>query len=802
MTDPALNVTATRDKANEIADPFSPLFPDVSSGGQRKYGLSPGCAEPGDLIAACRRARARFNPAAPVDEAVLEHALALARRLHTLGIIPLRESEAHIQELQWGRVRCLFAGLGHAYHSHIFNALHRLTPWCPVVPEEDPEAWEKAWRTAHETSGWPIGLLLMPWTELRAMAGFDEDPPVEDWHVVLTEAHILKHLRLDDLGDTRQLVILYRGEVHTCVPVADASMMANQTRLPWLAQRLGAGAVSDNHSPFDRAMLSKLARMSPEVLLRRQRLSELPPAVFISPAAHYVPDVGAMDGYFQHGLTLYGVKVAASGKVVDYSHWHGDPADILGYQWPSARPDVNKEVEAQWQAAMPTAYDATEWPSDVLTRYFPNLGFISHAHRAFLDALLCAQLCRAEVPRLGSEFPALCFLPAEATPEGSTKQGKSTLAKAVFHALAPAAIYAQRTGTDNISIRALNWEIADNGSAGFDEFRMSPNPASPMHRDRIQSLCCGEDVDLPAVRENRGKTYRLRAPLVIGAKTFDLPDDLQNRFLIFWMERLPKKAWENQELFFQAKNGALSCLMRLAALGQAQEYALGEWMQAQTISSSEEGFRYPLLRMLAAAILALQHPTMEDKALELVDAVGAAQALRLAQHTVQAEDSHLSQVLKEGAEGSKLSLDALVDGLDERGMCDLHNRIRVARGQAGLGENAGFRLMTLFNARADMISQLTVNEPLAKRLEALLPEHMRKLTDRRLSNALTDGLKIRFSSPAPDGSISFPGAHGLNGWRMKCKIEDDRSHSRRYWIYNDNPAHPTNRQPTPKNPIA
>ena len=39
MTDPALNVAATRDIATRILDPSCPLYADAATGGERKYGF-------------------------------------------------------------------------------------------------------------------------------------------------------------------------------------------------------------------------------------------------------------------------------------------------------------------------------------------------------------------------------------------------------------------------------------------------------------------------------------------------------------------------------------------------------------------------------------------------------------------------------------------------------------------------------------------------------------------------------------------------------------------------------------------
>ena len=793
MTDPALNVAATRDIATRILDPSCPLYADAATGGERKYGFDDDYSDHGLLTTICRQARSSFNPQAPLDDAVLAHALALARRLHLLGVMPLRESEEHIQELQWGRIRCLFAGLGHVYHQPIFALLHEITPWCPVDPTEDLTTWQTRYVAAHETSGWPITLLLVPYAAFRTVCPATEAPQIETWHALMAEAHILKHLRLDERRDGQLLVSTYAGEAHTIEAVRGMSLLVTKLNQPWLSAKLGAKAPAVN--AMDKAVSVKLGQMPPSALLQRQPLSELPPQVFVSPAARLAPSVADLAGYFQHGLTLQGVKVALGGQVRDYGSVHGSSSDILGFQWPAAWPaGVEPTAEARWLAAVPTTYNANDWPSDVLARYFPNFLFLSPAHRALFDAVFCAQVCRGQVPKLGVEFPAICVMPSDATPLGSTKQGKSTCAKALLHALAPAADYIQTSGTDNISLRALNWRIADAGTVGFDEFRLSANPVAPTHRDRLPALCTGGEVDVPVVRENRGTKYRLKAPLVISAKYIDLPDDLQNRFLLFWMDRLPESAWADQNKFFEAESGALAALLRLAALGQAEAHDLVAGLNEQPVASTEAGFRYPMHRLLAAGILAVRMPELEGAAaFTAVDACVAEMALRQAAHMVQAEDSHLVSMVEEGAAASRLSVDALVDTLDEIGLTTYAMKM-----QAKGGQTSYLRPTQLLACRAETYGQQLANEPLAKALAPLLPQALHTQSDRMLANALSHSLKVRFTNPAPDGSIALPGAHGLNGWRMRMDVS---STSPRFRIYNDNPSHVLNR-PGNKLPIA
>jgi len=802
MPDDALNTTAIRAKATELQDPFAPIFHDDESGGERKYGFDCGDAERDELVVALRQTHEHFNPVAPVDDAILAHALALVHQLPSLHLIPKQDAETNTRELQWGRVRCIFAGLGFNYHAPIARACNRLSPWCPIEPTDTIEEWEKNARGAHETSGWPWGLLLLRWERIRYAAGASSTPLVCDWHRLVALSHLLKHLRLQRSEDLR-VVCLYQGQVATVQCPGNVDRVCTDREIGWLAARLGQGTID---SPLALALQTRLRHLHPADLLCRLPLAGLPPQVFHSPGAHTAPDVGSFLDYFQHGLTLDGVRIATCGQVMDYRSLPASADDVLGYQWPATQPStVTPEQHQAWGAGLPDTYDDTLWPSDVVTEYFPNMVWLDDAHRAYFDAVMVAQMSRAQVPELAAEFPALCFLPKDATPELSTKQGKSTLAKAVLHALAPCAGYRIDNGAQTISARNLAWEIHDHGTHGFDEFALSKQPESPANRSTLQTLCTGGLVGVATVRENRGASYRLTAPLVLQAKYLDLPDDLDNRFYLYWLDRLSAEAWADQRRFLDAESGRMSVRLRLAALAKSETMNLAAWLPTQPLTSNEQATRYPVHRLITARILQLKHGT-EALDFAAIDGCVHNVKIRLSEHLTQAQESGLTHMLDESVSAAKLTLDTFFDGLDEGGLRNYYTQLKgvaLERKMSIEHDRFGVPAICLLQARARQFGATSQagQQPLAQYLAPILHKSLRDLSDRALARAVANDLKVRaVNANATDNSFPLPGMHGLAGWRMQTMAVDGSG--ARYTFYNDIERVAALQRPAAKSPLA
>lgn len=766
-----INEEATRAIASQAADIRMP-GPEMT------------LRDPDALNDACTAIAPYWNPDAPLDQGVQAVAVRLAAMLPRLGMIPPRAIEANNAEFQFARVRCLFGGLGYAYHAAIAEALSSIHPQSPLDSTEGRVEWMTRLREARQVCGWPVTLLLIPWAALFSGAstidGETESP--ETWQRVVATAQLLKTLRW---SSTYGVVSIYQSNVRAFEPPPGTTGIAADKNIAAICAAIGAGGrATKRQNPFRVALSDAVRNANRSDLLPRRALACLPGSVLYGPWSSYAPDAMACEGFFQHGVRLDSVYFASGGQVRPASDLDPSPEDLLGYDWnPSPIADGLRNAKAVWEDQLVRRYDTSHWPSEVLAATFPNLRFLCDAHQSWLDAVLIAQVLRGEVVSLRHEFPLLVFLPSDPTESGSTNQGKSTIAYAVLNALAPGAVLTKvRASASAPDVRAAAKLIERNGTVGLDEFQLPNGHDAMLSRDNLQSLSTGGSVPIGQVLSNDPMEVQLRAPLVINSKALPMPADLVNRSLVYWLNDLSGEQRGNVAAFDSAKSGRLSLLMRLAAIGMAETHSLIDSVLPAAPTGATDGSRWVRIRSLAIAIHRVRFPALSvEAASAAIDEATRRQSESQRKHVQLADQCGTLAVLEAGRSGV-----ARLSGLFEGMTDDECVRTRVFAGMRSRNRPEGATVDDILRARASILGM--DDRPLADLVRFLFGSNhpFCKQGSRAILMAFEAEMANRM--PEPDTTWMLPDFAGYSGWRLRRGPGVGKMST--YHLENENPAHP------------
>jgi hypothetical protein len=564
-------------------------------------------------------------------------------RLASLVSLFPSTTDPSVAAYTWSRGRCLLAGAGFAHHDALATILNTLYPVCDLTPGETHADWEKALEQAHTNCGWPAVLGRMPWRRMvSALPLVSTDDPPESWHLAAALLHLLKHARTRPQG----IVVTYRGTAALIPPESGTNVPGYWTkRRESLLRALGCttGTPRGTVHPLTKAMTIVLGRITLDKLLPQASLSDLPMSVLAGPWSSLDPDPSSSDSFIQAECRLSGVWAAAAGKIAAYS---GEPVDAVGYQWNVMNPGDFIHAKEALAHSIPPTYPQT-WPSDVLLTAFPNImldwATDKDAACALLELPLFASMLREANGPFGNEFPFVCFLPDQPTPDGSTNQGKTRAATVYVRAMAPGApcIASQDTGSAPDS-RATAEPILTHGTLALDEWSMPANKTNVLNHQNLQTLCTGGTVAAGRVLENGGALV-LKHSLVASAKALDFPPDMVNRSFVWFLRDFTQAELSRADVKRATESGALSLQLRLATLSTCEKFDVGAKFAAAPYTSGL--LRFDAHMVLARVLYELRTGRPESGQ---IDATIREMRARFARHTQEADASGVLAGLESG----------------------------------------------------------------------------------------------------------------------------------------------------------
>lgn len=753
-------------------DPALPRFPDENRKGWCAFPCSDEHTQP-ELTALAVHAKAHL----PADEmgaegSVLAVGVALVQRLSWWYTIPRAGVDEKSADFAFARLRCILSGFGYGAWEALSTLVLAQHAECPFDPNEDPKTWADARHAAHLTSGWPSTLLWWDWASLPEI----EDDTCVEWLKILALAHVLKHVR----RTPSRLVLAYQG-LTECVPLNSnacrgLSQASQFVQVVPSVLRVPPKAGKKNTPPKGTAMAWALARLAADDLLLARPLAELPGEVIAGPWSTTLPS-RAEGGFLCPGRRLVSVWRASGGKVTSYE---GDETDILDWDWnltDSNTPDAHA-ARTQFMESIPAEYPTCR-PSRLLSSLFPHwlrpdpseTPHDFNAYNAIIDSLFCAGLLRSAIPGLAREFPLIMVLPAAPSAEDSTDQGKGSMTKAIAGAFVPGIDLT--TASDSSSApdsRAVADIIQNKGTIALDEYQVPLSRNHCLSRDNLQSLCTGGQVTSGRVFENSG-AIRLKQPLVVNAKWLDLAEDLINRGIPLFLDRLSDEQRARTDIKMLIENGQAATALRLAAVSTIEQLKLTDLVaNMRPGAATPNSWRFTFHRELAARIMVGGGGYTPAEAFMHVDSARASLGDDLRRHQQLADETGLSAVTSSGA-NLRLSWQAFWQGIDETSLQNIAGSIAIEGDKRTLEEEGKdsapyVGLGRLCRLRMD---QMGISGPLSRILPSLTGRDIR-VSDTTVIRSLALQVRAYYATHLNARKCPFVPLPGEAGQKWECSV--------------------------------
>ncbi len=605
---------------------------------------------------------------------ILDVYVALAHQLPLTRIIPL-EHQPDNADFLWSKARVLMAGAGYSNHAVLSAILVSLYPLCPFDASATIEVWREDLRKAHKACGWPVTMGHVCWRDLTSaldMVPTETMTPPCHWMTIMALLHVLKHLRRTPTGS---LAYVFSG-IGATVKMEDGS----DTIGNWLRQKqvivksLGCRPAKGKLShPMTHAMDVALNRLTVSSILTMRPITKLPPHIIAGPWSTTIPDPSHMKGFYQTGLRVDGVWIAENGRVRPYT---GDQSDVVDYAWNFTDPGTFGTAREEITRIMPQTY-VEGWPSDTFLDAFPNIdmsGFSDlDAAKVLLDLPWFASFLRNERD-FAREYPMVVFMPTVPTFDQSTSQGKTLAAHTFGRVMVPAVpcVGAMDTGSAPDS-RALADTLMQHGTVVLEEWTPPKSKGHVLAHAHLQTLITGSSIALGRVLENSG-TVKLHHSMIASAKALDIPPDMVNRTLFWFMREFTEAETARSEVVQRLVSGSTAMEMKLQVIGKVESAGLVDGY-ASSPRTKVNGLRFDDHGSLARLLYKLR--TGRDESGELAAALVLMRSRHVA-HTDTADSSGVISSLEDGGM-TRIRLSSLMSGLDDSQMRDLNSTLASYR---------------------------------------------------------------------------------------------------------------------------
>jgi hypothetical protein len=445
---------------------------------------------------------------------------------------------------------------------------------------------------AHMSSGYPLGLYLVDYRQLlsgimnediTAIGGTKRWCP--RWFLACTALHIIKHTRLwlDADGQAWLFAAYKNNSAVIRIPPDGLHLPLQSITNLRVAQELSRVLCTPYSTKgkvwYEMATADVFRTMAPRFFPQARDVATkarliLSPAVEIQSSQLPLQDVP----WVYPGVAVHNVaEIQPDGKITKVTV---TGPDVLAYRWPVTT--GTEEQLIRWGSTLPK-HVTPERPSEFLFRTFRNINVLGdakcqHGLMALLDATLLLNLYRSQLAGspvgdlLRVEFPLMFFLPFVGTLEGSTNQGKTTLALAWNRTLepridSPSAMY---RGGSAPAIRSVAAPLFKFGTAVYDEFLLPHSPDHFLSQGGVQSLATGGTVTPGRAMENC-EGVRLKYPLCFAAKVAPDVPDLLNRMIPTFLDPITPANTATEEELAWIVSGGFSLESRLKAVLYAEK---------------------------------------------------------------------------------------------------------------------------------------------------------------------------------------------------------------------------------------
>lgn len=655
-----------------------------------------------------------------------------------LMLTPKRASDQSA-DWAWARTRCALGIAGPANQLVLCRALacEPAFPWRTDITEDE---YQQELKEAHKLCGWPVSLLVFPLSGLNRLPPPPKNVPIPRWIYWPIVFRILFHTRFDSY--TNKIRVTCHGHTVVAEVRPSSNIIGHQRSLTQsIAEALGL------HSMSMKSVVSTiLSQLVTEDLLPAKQVSQLPSTVIAGRWTSFEP--APRDDWTSLGIRLSGYwSIDPANETV--TEGTTDPCTIIGYCWTPSYAAEHPQARERAELSLPAQVVASR-PSDLLREVFPNLVFGNPEHRtaafALLDAVICANLIRSEIPQLAWEFPIVCILPDVPTLVHSVNQGKTSLAFQLAKCLAPSleGPIAARDNTSSPDNRTIAEEIRLHGTICLDEFTMPSSQTSIVCRQNLATLATGGAVAAGRVFENRTADLRLLHPMVLSAKALDFTEDLISRSIFLYVRQLSPNERARSQVWNILQTSRLAFAMRLNALCLIHQSGMLENIKKIVYSASSSGWRFGIHR--AIANLFIDNP-------KLIDEYIIYQKKRFLEHYYMAEENGVLASMR-SARDARISLEQFFADLspyDIQVLSDLCRRdgISLARGYK-------CTVNTLWKARCNLLGISSPGQAFS-----LLTGSDIRVSNRTACVALQTEIEARID---PSYALRLPGLAGQHGW--------------------------------------
>lgn len=483
---------------------------------------------------------------------------------------------------RFGPSLCLLSGFGMAGFRQFANSLADTSAEWQAWSTCSDEELTRDLQDARSRTGYPCGLLRADAPAL--LRAFDDAgsriPPTCLAIRALITLHIIKHVRLQMMGEKTMLVVTYDGRrqviavppgmfrVHFGSPADGMKTLYSD-----LCRILKLGSYQNGLEDVVNAALSTLA---PENLPLARPLSKHP-EILCAPNVRFEACIKSdRGGWINPGMRVSDIAIAdMRTRQIDSKTGCSDHrVGVLA--WPLDT--ENPTGVANWRMSIPSSYEAMS-PAECVEALFPHLLDLGYreGRNAIINTVVFLDLFRESLAgtavgaSLLKEYPMVCAFPKSGEETKTHNQGKTTLATLLGRIVNPevSTIGAPKSSSppDN---RTVVVEILRAGHVVLDELLLMDSTGSIINKANIQILCTGNSISYGLAMENI-RPFGLRRNLYASSKMANFPPDIIGRLTPLVLDVFPEGVGPDPLTLAKLESGVAYQVGRLGALAWAAD---------------------------------------------------------------------------------------------------------------------------------------------------------------------------------------------------------------------------------------
>lgn len=578
-------------------------------------------------------------------------------------------------DFRWSTALCLLGGLGLGCVRYIaFFLANEHEDWQHWKTASDEELTHDIME-AHKMSGYPVGLLRIPWQQLQVALQGQE--PIRDgsitpqaplWLSACVALHIMKHTRLgygtNDEGKKGYFIsVMYAGR-HQKIPLAPAGM--DQSFVTAVNKPLAAAICATLEIPYNgkktgeawqhSATNAALRYLHPRHIMRIKPFDDCA-LVVKSPVTRRRPLIGNERlAWVNPGIIIDGVASCDMNTGVMDPTARVTGIDVLTHDWSTPEIEDLEYYRSLWSRNMPKVV-LPELGGRLIRRLVKNINDLGHplGWEAIMDAAMVCSLIRRKLgdcvltEGLSREFPILYILPMGSKEEEATNQGKTTLGRIFAGVIAPGLRESNAGGDAGAPAqRSIASPIEQFGTGFYDEFILPQDNNHILSAYSLALLATGGDVHPGKAKEN-ATGVRLKHPLILCGKISPNRADLTNRSSATFMDQITDETRLSGTEYDNLISGVTPLRVRLSYLRYIKENDLIN--RFKTLEAvPHPTWRWSCHMAVAIELFVMNNPgTTRQDATDEITAYLSAMRGQMEKQLIAATESGLADVVSGGS---------------------------------------------------------------------------------------------------------------------------------------------------------